>query len=188
MKKTIIFRKDLSSTWFQPFILVFIALLTGCSGLGPHSGSVETRSIRLSHAIQNAYAVPSYTADRLSPVIIQSADRYNVPPELIAATIRQESGYRSGLRSGGGAVGLTQIIPSYWAHRCPGDLNNDYTNIQCNAYILSTYYGLAGSWFKASAYYNVGPAGYQSSFWTRHKGKKYARSVRHYKKLLKKAL
>lgn len=169
-------------------IVAFTIIISGCSSLGPHSGSLATRSFRLSQAIQTAYYVPAYTADRLSPVIIQSADRYSVPPELIAATIKQESGYHTGLRSGGGAVGLTQIIPSYWASSCPGDLTNDYTNIQCNAYILSNYHDMAGSWFKASAYYNVGPAGYKSSFWTRHKGKKYARSVRHYKKMLKKAL
>ncbi|MCT2528801.1 lytic transglycosylase domain-containing protein, partial [Acinetobacter baumannii] len=38
------------------------------------------------------------------------------------------------------------------------------------------------------AYYNVGPTGYERSFWTRHKAKKYARSVKRHQKTLKSAL
>ncbi|MCU4415489.1 transglycosylase SLT domain-containing protein [Acinetobacter sp. WU_MDCI_Axc73] len=161
---------------------------TGCTTLGPHSGTLAQRSSKLSNGLQKAYAVSPSTANRLSPMIIQSADRYEVPPLLIAATIRQESNYNSYARSSGGAVGLAQIIPSYWRQTCPGNLADEYTNIQCSAYILGHYNEMAGSWFKASAYYNVGPTGYKSSFWTRHKAKKYARSVRRFEKSLKKEL
>ncbi|WP_228258906.1 lytic transglycosylase domain-containing protein [Acinetobacter ihumii] len=163
-------------------------IFSGCTTLGPSSGSLEKRSNKLSNGLQKAYAVPSVTANRLSPMIIQSADRYEVPPLLIAATIRQESNYNTYARSSGGAVGLAQIIPSYWRQSCPGNLADEYTNIQCSAYILGHYNEMAGSWFKASAYYNVGPAGYRSSFWTRHKAKKYARSVKRFEKALKKEL
>lgn len=169
-------------------VLTAVTLLSACSTLGPHGGSVQQRSAKLSTALQRAYHVPYDKANAVSPLIIQSADQYNVPAELIAATIRQESNYRSQLRSSGGAVGLAQIIPSYWSTSCPGNLYDDTINIYCNAYILAQYKALAGSWFKASAYYNVGPTGYSASFFTRHKAKKYARSVRHYKKELKQAL
>ncbi|MCL9677628.1 transglycosylase SLT domain-containing protein [Acinetobacter sp. ACZLY 512] len=163
-------------------------IFTGCTTLGPHSGTVVERSNKLAHGLQRAYSVSPNAANRISPMIIQSADRYNVPPLLIAATIRQESNYNSYARSSGGAVGLAQIIPSYWQQSCPGDLLDEYTNIQCSAYILERYNSMAGSWFKASAYYNVGPTGYKSSFWTRHKAKKYARSVKRFEKTLKKEL
>ncbi len=163
-------------------------IFTGCTTLGPHSGTVVERSNKLAHGLQRAYSVSPNVANRISPMIIQSADRYNVPPLLIAATIRQESNYNSYARSSGGAVGLAQIIPSYWQQSCPGDLLDEYTNIQCSAYILERYNSMAGSWFKASAYYNVGPTGYKSSFWTRHKAKKYARSVKRFQKTLKKEL
>lgn len=175
-------------SFFKIFILIMTGLLSACSTLGPHGGSVQQRSAKLSTALQRAYHVPYDKANAVSPLIIQSADQYHVPAELIAATIRQESNYRSQLRSTGGAIGLAQIIPSYWSNTCPGNLYDDRVNIYCNAYILAQYKTLSGSWFKASAYYNVGPTGYSSSFFTRHKAKKYARSVRHYKKQLKQAL
>ena len=121
-------------------------------------------------------------------MIIQSAERYDVSPTLLAALIRQESNYNSAARSRTGAIGLTQIISSHWRQSCPGDLYDENVNINCGAHVLSTYYRSAGSWSKAVAYYNVGPTGYQRSFWTRHKGKKYARSVKNHEKTLKKAL
>ncbi len=176
-------------TFSKLFLVSSLSLFfTGCTTLGPNSGSLEKRSNKLSSGLQKAYAVSPSTANRLSPMIIQSADRYEVPPLLIAATIRQESNYNSYARSSGGAVGLAQIIPSYWRQACPGNLADEYTNIQCSAYILGHYNEMAGSWFKASAYYNVGPTGYKSSFWTRHKAKKYARSVKRFEKSLKKEL
>ncbi|MBF7682445.1 transglycosylase SLT domain-containing protein [Acinetobacter sp. B5B] len=174
--------------YFKFFTLATVSLLTACSTLGPHGGSVQQRSVKLSTALQQAYHVPYDKANAVSPLIIQSADQYHVPAELIAATIRQESNFHSQIKSTGGAVGLAQIIPSYWSEVCPGNLYDDSVNIYCNAYILAHYKVLSGSWFKASAYYNVGPTGYRASFFTRHKAKKYARSVRHYKKQLKQAL
>ncbi|WDZ53075.1 lytic transglycosylase domain-containing protein [Acinetobacter vivianii] len=171
---------------FLKLSLVVIAVsLSACSSL---SGSFANRSNQLSSGLQNAYSVSPNTANRLSPMIIQSAERYDVSPTLLAALIRQESNYNSAARSPTGAIGLTQIISSHWRQSCPGDLYDENVNINCGAHVLSTYYRSAGSWSKAVAYYNVGPTGYQRSFWTRHKGKKYARSVKHHEKTLKKAL
>ncbi|KAF7277661.1 hypothetical protein GWI33_000984, partial [Rhynchophorus ferrugineus] len=146
-----------------------IILVTGCASLGPHGGSVDKRASKLSLGLQQAYAVSENTANRLSPLIIRSADRYEVDPRLISAIIRQESNFNSNARSPTGAVGLGQIIPSYWANICGTDLYNESTNINCTAHILSSYYQQGGSWKKAIAYYNVGPTGYESSFWTRWK-------------------
>ncbi|WP_343597692.1 transglycosylase SLT domain-containing protein [Acinetobacter sp.] len=165
-----------------------LSMFTGCTTLGPHSGSVASRSAKLSSGLQKAYRVSPDQAQRLSPMIIQNADQYTIPPLLIAAMIKQESGYNSYAVSPTGAVGLTQIIPSYWQQTCGGNLMDEATNIQCNAKILNNYHQQAGSWFKAVAYYNVGPTGYKSSFWTRHKAKKYARAVMRNKKALAKEL
>ncbi|WP_324626789.1 transglycosylase SLT domain-containing protein [Acinetobacter sp. MD2(2019)] len=169
-------------------MLLASTTLVGCNSLGPTSGSVTTRSLKLSSGLQKAYAVAPSKAMRLSPMIIQSADQYQIPPLLVAALIRQESNYNPNARSGTGAVGLAQIIPSYWQQKCMGDLWDEATNIRCSAYILNQYYVQSGSWFKATAYYNVGPTGYESSFWTRHKAKKYARQVKQHEKELKAAL
>lgn len=175
----------LGSIFLKLSLIIIAVSLSACSSL---SGSFANRSNQLSSGLQNAYSVSPNTANRLSPMIIQSAERYDVSPTLLAALIRQESNYNSAARSPTGAIGLTQIISSHWRQSCPGDLYDENVNINCGAHVLSTYYRSAGSWSKAVAYYNVGPTGYQRSFWTRHKGKKYARSVKHHEKTLKKAL
>lgn len=175
----------LGSLFLKLSLIIMAVSLSACSSL---SGSFANRSNQLSSGLQNAYSVSPSTANRLSPMIIQSAERYDVSPTLLAALIRQESNYNSAARSPTGAIGLTQIISSHWNQACPGNLYDENININCGAHVLSTYYRSAGSWSKAVAYYNVGPTGYQRSFWTRHKGKKYARSVKRHEKTLKKAL
>ncbi len=177
--------KKLKKLILQISLIVIATNMTACSSL---SGSFANRSSQLSSGLQNAYSVSPNTANRLSPMIIQSAERYEVSPTLLAALIRQESNYNSSARSPTGAVGLTQIISSHWRQSCPGNLYDENVNINCGAYVLATYYKSAGSWSKAVAYYNVGPTGYERSFWTRHKAKKYVRSVKHHEKILKKAL
>ena len=177
--------KKLKGLIIQISLIVSAIRATACSSL---SGSFANRSTQLSSGLQNAYSVSPNTANRLSPMIVQNAERYDVSPTLLAALIRQESNYNSSARSPTGAIGLTQIVSTHWRQSCPGNLYDENTNINCGAYILSTYYKSAGSWSKAVAYYNVGPSGYERSFWTRHKGKKYARSVKRHEKILKKAL
>ena len=177
--------KKLKGLIIQISLIVSAINMTACSSL---SGSFANRSTQLSSGLQNAYSVSPNIANRLSPMIVQNAERYDVSPTLLATLIRQESNYNSSARSPTGAIGLTQIVSTHWRQSCPGNLYDENTNINCGAYILSTYYKSAGSWSKAVAYYNVGPTGYQRSFWTRHKGKKYARSVKRHEKALKKAL
>ena len=177
--------KKLKRLIIQISLIVIAINMAACSSL---SGSFANRSTQLSSGLQNAYSVSPNTANRLSPMIVQNAERYDVSPTLLAALIRQESNYNSSARSPTGAIGLTQIVSTHWRQSCPGNLYDENTNINCGAYILSTYYKSAGSWSKAVAYYNVGPSGYERSFWTRHKGKKYARSVKRHEKTLKKAL
>lgn len=161
-------------------------IMTACSSLG--GGSVNQRAAKLATGIEQAYAIQSNTAQRVAPMIVQNADRYDLDPLLLAALIQQESHYRSNVVSPTGAVGLTQITPRYWQQSCPGNLFDENNNISCGSYILANYKQSTGSWKKALAYYNVGPAGYEKSFWTRHKAKKYARSVKRHQKILKDAL
>lgn len=165
-----------------------IVLSTGCASLGSHGGSVEKRASKLSTGLQKAFSVAENKADRLSPMIISSADHYQIDPQLISAIIRQESNFNSHARSPTGAVGLGQIIPSYWRKDCGNDLYDEAVNINCTAHVLSSYHQQGGSWKKAIAYYNVGPAGYESSFWTRWKVRKYVKSVKNFKKELKRNL
>ena len=183
-------RLNLSNPYF--FILKFIIIIfvtlafSGCSSLG--SGSVAKRSAKLSNAIQKAYLVEEATANRIAPIIVQSAEKYDIDPLLLAALIRQESSYRNYAISPVGAIGLTQIIPRYWQKMCPGDLFEEYINIHCGSYILASYNSKAGSWPKALAYYNVGPTGYSSNWKMKKQGKKYAKQVHQHKNILQKSL
>ena len=163
-------------------------VMVGCTTLGPHSGSLASRSAKLSNGIQRAYSVPKTTADRVSPMIIQSADKQDMAPLMLAAMIRQESSYRSTVTSSAGAVGLTQVMPRYWQPSCPGDLFDEYTNVRCGTMILAKYNQSAGSWKKALAYYNVGPTNYQTNRKMKRQGKRYAKQVKQHEKQLKSSL
>lgn len=184
------FQNTIFSTQFSPlksaFLLCIIILFTGCSSLG--GGSVQKRATKLSLGIQKVYNVQPDTANRISPMIVQSADQYSVDPLLIAAMIRQESSYRNYAVSSAGAVGLTQIIPRYWQQNCPGDLLEEMLNVNCGTYIIAKYNQSAGSWKKALAYYNVGPTGYNNDHKMKKQGKKYARQVKQHQKDLKNQL
>ncbi len=176
-----------TQTTFRIAITAIAAIaISGCSPLG--GGSVAKRSAKLSNGIQRAYSVDSATANRISPLIVQSAQRYDLDPLLLAALIRQESSYRTYVTSPAGAVGLTQIIPRYWQNSCPGDLFDESINIQCGSYILAQYKNKAGEMPKALAYYNVGPTGYNVDRAMKKQGKHYAKQVKQHQKSLKSAL
>lgn len=165
---------------------LLVLSMAGCQSI--HHGSPEKRAQVLSRGIQGAYGVSSSTAERVSPYIIQSADRHDISPALIAALIRQESTYRSNVVSPAGAVGLTQVIPRFWQQKCPGNLYDESTNIACGSYILAHYQQRAGSEKKALAYYNVGPSGYENNRKMRKQGQKYAKQVKAHEKALKKKI
>ena len=163
-----------------------VLALSGCTSLG--MGSLEKRSAKLAKGIQKAYSVDSTTANRVAPLIIQSATQNDVDPLLMAAVIRQESSYRNYVVSSAGAVGLTQVIPRYWQQTCPGDLFQENININCGSFILAKYNQSAGSWKKALAYYNVGPTGYNTNRKMKKQGKRYAKQVKQHEKNLKSKL
>ena len=163
-----------------------VLALSGCTSLG--MGSLEKRSAKLAQGIQKAYSVDSTTANRVAPLIIQSATQNDVDPLLMAAVIRQESSYRNYVVSSAGAVGLTQVIPRYWQQTCPGDLFQENININCGSFILAKYNQSAGSWKKALAYYNVGPTGYNTNRKMKKQGKRYAKQVKKHENNLKSKL
>ena len=163
-----------------------VLALSGCTSLG--MGSLEKRSAKLAQGIQKAYSVDSTTANRVAPLIIQSATQNDVDPLLMAAVIRQESSYRNYVVSSAGAVGLTQVIPRYWQQACPGDLFQENININCGSFILAKYNQSVGRCKKALAYYNVGPTGYNTNRKMKKQGKRYAKQVKQHEKNLKSKL
>ncbi len=177
---------NIPTTLYKIIGLFGLMTLAGCSSLG--SGSLEKRATKLSLGLQKAYSIDASTAQKVSPLIIQHAEKYHIDPLLMAALIRQESSYRSQAVSSSGAVGLTQVLPRYWQTTCGDQLFDENINIHCGSYILGQYYQSAQNWKKALAYYNVGPTGYTSSWKNKRQGKKYAKSVKQHQKDLKQVL
>lgn len=176
-----------STTLIKFSALAFTAVLfTGCSTLG--GGSVEKRAAKLSAGLQRAYSVNPITANRVSPIIVSSADRYDVDPILIAAIIRQESSYRPTVVSNASAVGLMQVIPRFWQNNCPGDLLNETINVNCGTYILKRYEESAGNIKKALGYYNVGPTAYNTNSNMKKQAKRYAKQVKQFQIDLKRSI
>lgn len=95
----------------------------------------------------------------------QQAERYNTPARWLYATARQESAFASDARSGAGAMGLMQLLPStaketarkvgvkYRRNR----LNNPEYNISLGSHYLAGLHTQFGNRALASAAYNAGP-------------------------------
>ena len=95
----------------------------------------------------------------------QQSERYNTPAQWLYATARQESAFASDARSGAGAMGLMQLLPStakdtarkvgvkYQRNR----LNDPEYNIVLGSYYLSAMHTEFGNRALASAAYNAGP-------------------------------
>ena len=58
-----------------------------------------------------AHKLPA-AAQQWVPHIEQAARRHDLDPRLLAALVKQESGFRADARSHAGAIGLTQLMPS----------------------------------------------------------------------------
>jgi cell wall-associated NlpC family hydrolase len=112
-----------------------------------------------SHA-QGVDGVAPYT-DLLKKV----ADESGVPWQVLAATMALESGGQNLAPNADGAVGLMQVVPTYWqdtANKFGGDLNDPYVNIRTAAEIMKQNYDTYGSWEKASAAYFGGGGAFNS--------------------------
>ncbi|MFW1952265.1 lytic transglycosylase domain-containing protein [Acinetobacter beijerinckii] len=167
------------------FIVVSTYFIVACSTT---KSPTISHSQQFSQGIQTAFSVHPSTANRVAPMILQSAESYNISPHLLAALIRQESSYIANSRSSADAVGLTQVRPKFWQQTCSGNLYDEQININCGAYILAKYYQATGDWFKALGYYNVGPTGYKRSLYMRNQAHRYANSVKRHEQALKEAL
>ncbi len=86
----------------------------------------------------------------------KAARRHNVPEELFARLVQQESGWNPRARSHKGAIGLAQLMPST-ARALGVDPKDPYENLDGGARYLARQYREFGSWRLALAAYNAGP-------------------------------
>ncbi|MBK0328591.1 lytic transglycosylase domain-containing protein [Rhodobacteraceae bacterium F11138] len=86
----------------------------------------------------------------------EAARRHNVPEDLFARLVQQESGWNPNARSHKGAMGLAQLMPAT-ARALGVNANDPYENLDGGARYLARQYRAFGSWRLALAAYNAGP-------------------------------
>ena len=108
-------------------------------------------------------------------LVIEYADEYSVPNELVFAVIKVESNFEPDVVSSAGAMGLMQMLPSTykWLTTKLGDpyietkLFDPETNIKYGTYYLQYLYSRFGTWEKAVIAYNWGEGNF-SEFLDEH--------------------
>lgn len=81
---------------------------------------------------------------------------HNVPEDLFARLVQQESGWNPKAVSHKGAMGLAQLMPGT-AKALGVDAADPYQNLEGGARYLAAQYREFGSWRLALAAYNAGP-------------------------------
>ena len=93
------------------------------------------------------------------------AEQYDIPPHMLYAVIKTESGFDSAAVSHKGAVGLMQFMPDtfdwltnemLFEHLADGMRYDPETSVRYGAYLLSHLYKRYGNWQVALAAYNAG--------------------------------
>lgn len=86
----------------------------------------------------------------------EAARRHNVPEDLFARLIQQESGWNPTAKSHKGALGLAQLMPAT-ARFLGVDPHDPIQNLEGGARYLAMQFREFGSWRLALAAYNAGP-------------------------------
>lgn len=109
---------------------------------------------------EGAPALPGFVPDRYAPLIAAAAQRWNVGAALLAAQIQQESGFDPSARSGAGAGGISQFMPSTAATYGLSDADrfDPAKAIMAQAHHMHDLLARFGAVPLALAAYNAGPA------------------------------
>jgi len=97
----------------------------------------------------------------LAALADKAADRHDIPRDIFAALIQQESAWNPDAVSSAGAIGLTQVMPRTGEHHCgltADQLTDPESNLDCGASYLSAQFKVFGDWRLALAGYNAGPS------------------------------
>ena len=90
-------------------------------------------------------------------IIYNEAKKNDLPPELVAAVVQQESKFKPTARSGAGAIGLMQLVPKTGRWMGARDLTNPTQNITAGAkYLKYLTEQFDGDQQKVIAAYNAG--------------------------------
>jgi len=105
-------------------------------------------------------AVPSFVPERFAPMISAAAQRWNVGAALLAAQLKQESGFNPSAVSPVGAAGIAQFMPETGRAYglSPQDRFDPAKAIMAQGHLMHYLLRQFGSVPLALAAYNAGPA------------------------------
>jgi len=113
------------------------------------------------------YAVAEYTISQRGkqylPTIQAAATQWNVPWQLLAAQLEQESAYDPNAVSGAGAQGIAQFMPATAAAYGLTNPFDPVASIDAEAHLMSDLYNQFNDWPTALAAYNWGPGNVQNA-------------------------
>jgi soluble lytic murein transglycosylase-like protein len=129
----------------------------------PSATTTSTPSTNFQSVLQQATATQTSTAatsgdsTAYDAMIQQAAQANGIDPSLLKGLIRQESGFDPNARSGAGASGLTQLMPSTAAGLGVSDTTDPQQSIDGGAkYLREQLDAFGGDQTKALAAYNAG--------------------------------
>ncbi|MCW3008859.1 MAG: Lytic transglycosylase catalytic [Solirubrobacterales bacterium] len=129
----------------------------------PSATTTSTPSTSFQSMLQQATATQTSTAatsgdsTAYDAMIQQAAQANGIDPSLLKGLIRQESGFDPNARSGAGASGLTQLMPSTAAGLGVSDTTDPQQSIDGGAkYLREQLDAFGGDQTKALAAYNAG--------------------------------
>lgn len=129
----------------------------------PSATTTSTPSTNFQSMLQQATATQTSTAATsgdsaaYDAMIQQAAQANGIDPSLLKGLIRQESGFDPNARSGAGASGLTQLMPSTAAGLGVSDTTDPQQSIDGGAkYLREQLDAFGGDQTKALAAYNAG--------------------------------
>ncbi|MBQ9080262.1 MAG: lytic transglycosylase domain-containing protein [Clostridia bacterium] len=102
---------------------------------------------------------------KYSEYVATASIEFNVPEQIIYATIKTESNFQPNAKSSAGAIGLMQLMPDTFewltdSMLCenlpPHFIYDPKTNIRYGTYMLSWLYDRFGDWETVFAAYNAG--------------------------------
>lgn len=101
--------------------------------------------------------VPAYVPPRYAPALRAASSRWGVGAALLAAQLRQESGFDPRARSGAGALGIAQFLPGTARRYGLRDPLDPGAAIAAQAHLMHDLLARFGSVPLALAAYNAGP-------------------------------
>lgn len=107
--------------------------------------------------VQTADRSAAQAGGKYSSLIGRAAEKYNLPANLIAAVIKQESNFNPQVVSHAGAAGLMQLMPGTAKYLGVADRFDPEQNIMGGAKYLRSMLDQFGSVETALAAYNAGP-------------------------------